>query len=140
MSPVFGLQTILGSKLPFRLEHELGKPALGESINYAHAEPRGGAVERIKRYESFVRLRRIVVAQLAEIVLAETGVNAVLIGATPELQEVLPHGIGPAEVAEAQANYPEGVRNAAIIVLIMRLVEVVTDRNLIVEQGNISLQ
>src|SRR5712664_104159 len=139
MSPVFGLQAVLGSELPLRFQYQLGEPALGESIHDAHAEPRRGAVERIKRYESFVRLRRIVVAQLAEIVLAKTGVNAVLIGAIPELGEVFLHGLRPAEVAEAQADHSERIRYTAIIVLIMPLIEVVTDRYLVVEQGNILL-
>src|SRR5260370_7486395 len=107
MSPVFGLQAVLGSDLPLRLQYELGEPALGESIHDAHAEPRRGVVERIKRYESFVRLRRIVVAQLAEIVLAKTGVNAVLIGAIPELGEVLLHALLPANAPEPQANHPD---------------------------------
>src|SRR6516164_9055743 len=66
MSPVFGLQAVLGSELPLRFQYELGEPALGESIHDAHAEPWRGAVERIPCYESLVRLRRIVVAQLAE--------------------------------------------------------------------------
>src|SRR5437899_1160098 len=140
MSPVFGLQAVLGSELPLRLQYELGEPALGESIHDAHAEPRRGAVERIKRYESFVGLRRIVVAQLAEIVLAKTGVNAVLIGAIPELGEVLLHGLRPAEVAQAQADHSERILDTAIVVLIMPLIEVVTDRYLVVEQGNILLQ
>src|SRR5260221_198968 len=140
MSPVFGFQAVLGSELPLRLQYQLGNPAMGESIHDAHAESRRGAVERIKRYESFVRLRRIVVAQLAEIVLAKTGVNAVLIGAIPELGEVLLHGLRPAEVAEAQADYSERIRDTAIAILIMFLIEVVTDRYLVVEQGNILLQ
>src|SRR5215470_61633 len=140
MSPVFGLQTVLGSELPFRLQYELGEPALGESIHDAHAESRRGAVEWIKRYESFVRLRRIVVAQLVEIVLTKAGINAVLIGALAKLGEVLRHGLRPAEVAEAQADHPERIRDTAIVVLIMSLIEVVTDRHLVVEQGNILLQ
>ena len=140
MSPVFGLQAVLGSELPLRLQHELGEPALGESIHDAHAETRRGAVERIKRDESLVRLRRVVVAQLAEIVLAKIGVNAVLIGAIPELGEVLLHGLRPAEVAEAQADDSEGIGDAAIVVLIVRLIEVVTDRYLVVEQGHVLLQ
>src|SRR6266436_5169516 len=139
MSPVFGFQAVLGSELPLRLQHQLGEPALGESIHDAHAESRRGAVERIKRYESFVRLRRIVVAQLAEIVLAKTGVNAVLIGAIPELGEVLLHGLRPAQIAEAQADHSERIRYTAIVVLIMPLIEVVTDRYLVVEQGKILL-
>src|SRR5499425_710217 len=140
MSPVFGLQTVLGSELPLRLQYELGEPALGESIHDAHAESWRSAVERIKRYESFVRLRRIVVAQLVEIVLTKAGVNAVLIGALPKLGEVLWHGVRPAEVAEAQADHSERIRDTAIVVLIMLLIEVVTDRYLVVEQGNIPLQ
>src|SRR5215471_19888350 len=140
MSPVFGLQTVLGSELPLRLQYELGEPALGESIHDAHAESRRGAVEWIKRYESFVRLRRIVVAQLVEIVLTKAGINAVLIGALPKLGEVLRHGLRPAEVAEAQADHSERIRDAAIVVLIMSLIEVVADRYLVIEQGNIPLQ
>src|SRR5437899_8710 len=140
MSPVFGLQAVLGSELALRLQYELGEPALGESIHDAHAEARRSAVERVKRYESFIRLGRIVVAQLAEIVLAKTGVNAVLIGAIPELGEVLLHGLRPAEVAKAQADHSERIRDTAIAVLIMLLIEVVTDRYLVVEQGNILLK
>src|SRR5437867_12140977 len=140
MSPVFGLQAVLGSAVPLRFQYQLGEPALGERIHDAHAEPRRGAVERIKRYERFVRLCRIVVAQLAEIVLAKTGVNAVLIGAIPELGEELLHGLRPAEVAEAQADHSERIRDTAIAVLIVFLIEVVTDRYFVVEQGNILLK
>src|SRR5262249_28298293 len=82
MSPAFGLETVLGRELPLRLQHELGEAALGESLHDAHAEPRRGTVERIKRYESFKRLRSVVVAQLGEVVLAKIAVNAVFISAT----------------------------------------------------------
>src|SRR5215831_317401 len=119
MSPVFGLQAVLGSELPLRLQYELGEPALRESIDDAHAEPWRGAVERIKRNESFVRLRRVVVSKLAEIMLTQTGVNAVLIGALPELGEVFLQSLGPAEVAEAQADHSERIRDTAIVVLIV---------------------
>src|SRR5207244_2620430 len=138
--PIFGLQAVLGGELALRLQYQPGEPALRKSINDAHAEPRRGAVEWIKRYEGFVRLRRIVIAELAEIVLTETRVNAVLIGAIPELGEVFRQGLRPAEVAEAQADHSERIRDTAIIVLIMRLIEVVTDRYLVVEQGNILSQ
>src|SRR5882757_8052420 len=139
MSPVFGLEAILEGELTLRLQYQLGEPALGTGIHDAHAEPWRGAVERIKRYETFVRLRRIVVAELAEIVLTETGINALLIGAIPELGEVFRHGLRPAEVAEAQADHPERIRNTPIVVLIMFLIEVVTDRYFVVEQANILL-
>ena len=72
--------------------------------------------------------------------LTKTGVNAVLIGAIPELGEVLRHGLRSAEVAEAQADHSKRIRDAAIVVLIVFLIEVVTDRYLVVEQGNILLQ
>src|SRR6266566_479764 len=127
MSPVFGLQAVLGGELTLRLQYQLGEPSLGEGVHDAHAEPRRGAVEWIKCYESFVRLRCIVVAELAEIMLAETGVNAVLIGSIPELGEVFRQGLRPAEVAEAQADHSERIRDTAIVVLIMFLIEVVTD-------------
>src|SRR5215467_12247273 len=140
MSPVFGLQAVVGSKLPLRLQYELGKSNLGEGIHDAHAESRRGAVQRIKNYESFVRLCRIVVAQLVEIVLTKTGVNTVLIGPIPELGEILRDGLRPSEVAEAQADHSERIRDTAIVFLIMRLIEVVTDGYLVVEHGNVLLQ
>src|SRR5215471_16340098 len=132
VSPVFGLQAVLKSELSLRLQYELGKSTLGESIHDAHAESRRGAVQRIKRYESLVRLCRVVVAQLVEIVLTKTGVNAVLIGAIPELGEILRDGVRPAEIAEAQADHSERIRDTAIIFLIMLLIEVVTDGYLVV--------
>jgi len=46
MSPVFGLQAVLGSETPASIQYQLGEPALGESIHDAHAEARRGAVER----------------------------------------------------------------------------------------------
>ncbi|MDH3285602.1 MAG: hypothetical protein OEQ13_12770, partial [Acidobacteriota bacterium] len=91
-------------------------------------------MERIERHESPVRLRRIVVAQLGQVVLAEIAVNAVLVGAIPEGGEVLPDGLRPAEVVEAQADDSIGIGDAAFVVLRVRLVEVVTDRYLVVEQ------
>ena len=140
MSPVFGLQAVLGSELPLRLQHELGEPALSEGLYHTHAEPRRGAVEGIKRNESLVRFRRVVVAQLAEVMLAKIAVNAVLIGAIPELGEVFLNGLRPAEVAEAETDDSKGISDAAIVVLIMRPIEVVTDRHLVVEQGDVLLQ
>src|SRR5260370_35569983 len=140
MSPVFGLQAVIGSELPLRLQHELGEPALSEGLYHTHAEPRRGAVEGIKRNESLVRLRRVVVAQLAEVMLAKIAVNAVLIGAIPELGEVFLNGLRPAEVAEAETDDSKGISDAAIVVLIMRPIEVVTDRHLVVEQGDVLLQ
>src|SRR5438046_9091110 len=76
MSPVFGLQAVLGSELPLRLQHELGEPALGESIHDAHAEPRRGAEAGTRRNESSVRLRRGGVAQLADGAVGHMGVYA----------------------------------------------------------------
>src|SRR4029077_537196 len=64
----------------------------------------------------------------------------VFIRAIPKLGKVLRHGLRPAEVAEAQADHSERIRDTAIVVLIMSLIEVVTDRYLVVEQGNILLQ
>src|SRR5215831_10795909 len=140
MSPVFGLQTVLGRELPLRLQHELGEAALGESLHDPHAEPRRGTVEWIKRYESFKRLRSVVVAQLGEVVLAKIAVNAVFIRATSVVGEVIPNGPRPSEVAEAQADDSKGIGDAPLLVLLVRLIEVVTGRYLIVEQGSVLLQ
>jgi hypothetical protein len=52
-------------------------------------------VERIERDESLVSLRRVVVAQLVQVVLAKIVVNAVLVGAIPELGVVLRTASGP---------------------------------------------
>src|SRR5207244_4707624 len=121
-------------------EHELGKPALGESLNNAHAETRRGAVERIEVHESLVCLRRVVVAQLGKVVLAKIAVNTILIGAAPEGGEELPNGRWSAEVAEAQADDSKGIGDATIVLLLVRLIEVVADRYLVVEQRHVLLQ
>src|SRR4029077_20611590 len=39
--PVFRLQSILGRKVPLRLQNELGESALGERFHHAHAETWG---------------------------------------------------------------------------------------------------
>src|SRR5206468_3369290 len=130
----------LGRKLPLRLQHELGEPALRESLDDPHAEARRGPVERIERYESLVRLRRVVVAQLGKVVLAKIAVNTIHIGATPESGEVLLNGRRPAEVVKAQADDSKSVGDATLLVLLVRLIEVVTDRYLVVEQRHVLLQ
>ncbi len=140
MPPVFGLQAIRGRELPLRLQHQFGESALGEGLDDAHAEMRRGAVERIERDESLERLRRVVVPQLGQVVLAEVAVDAVLVGATPEAGEVLPDGLRPAEVAEAQADDSKGIGDAALVFLFVRLIEAVTDRHLVVEQRHVLLQ
>src|SRR5262249_2910087 len=140
MSPVFGLQTVLGREFPLRLQHELGEAALGESLHDAHAEPRRGTVERIKRYESFKRLRRVVIAQLGEVMLAKIAVNAVFIRTISVAGEVISNGPRPSEVAEAQADDSKGIGDATLFVLLVRLIEVITGRYLVVEQGRVLLQ
>ena len=140
MLPVFGFQPVLGGELPLRLQHELGEPALGERLDDAHAETRRGAVERIELHESLERLGRVVVAQLGQVVLAKIAVDAVLIRAAPVFGKEVPDGRRPAEVAEAQADDPESVGDAALLVLLVRLIEVVTDRYLVVEQRHVFLQ
>ena len=101
---------------------------------------RRGAVERIERDESLERLRRIVVAQLGQVVLAKIAVDAVLVVAAPEGGEELTNGRRPAEVAEAQADDSKGIGDAAVVVLIVRLIEVIADRHLVVEQRHVPLQ
>src|SRR6266705_6867956 len=101
---------------------------------------RRGAVERIERDESLERLRRVVVPQLGQVVLPEVAVDAVLVGAAPEGGEELPKGRRPAEVAEAQTDDSKGIGDATLVVLFVRLIEVVTDRYLVVEQRHVLLQ
>src|SRR5262249_42731834 len=99
--PVFRLQSILGGKVPLRLQNKLGESTLGESLHHAHTETWGSTVERMERYESVVCLRRVIVAQFRQVVLAKVAVNAVFIGSTLGAREVLMDRVRPAEVAEA---------------------------------------
>src|SRR5262249_21024593 len=137
---VFGLQSVPGCEIPLGVQNELGKPTLGESLDDTHAETRRSAVERIERYESFEGLRRVVVAQLFQVVVAKIVVNAILVGAIPEFGVVLPNDIRPAEVAETQADDAIGIGDAAVVLLVVSLIEVITDRNLVVEQRHVLLQ
>src|SRR6185312_4526425 len=111
--PVFRLQSILGSKVPLRLQNELGESALGESLHHPHAETWSSRMVRVERYESVVRLGRVIVAQFGQVVLAKIAVNAVFIGSTLGAGEVLLHCLRPAEVAEAQADRPKSIGDAA---------------------------
>jgi hypothetical protein len=99
--PVLGLKSIHRCEFLLRLEHELRESALGEGLHHAHAETRRAAVIRVQRHESLVRLRRVVVTQLGEVVLAQIGVDAVLKALVPEFGEVLRDHRRPAEVGEA---------------------------------------
>src|SRR5262245_47146236 len=101
MAPVFRLQSVLGGKVALRLQYELGESALGESLDHAHAETRGSTVVRMERYESVVCLRRVIVAQFRQVVLAKIAVNAVFIGSSLGAGEVLLDRVRPAERAEA---------------------------------------
>src|SRR5512133_4334078 len=121
MSPVFGLQSVLGRELPLRFQHKLGEPPLGESLDDAHAETRRSTVVRIQRYESLVGPRRVVIAQLRQVVLAKIAVNAVLVGTIPEAGVVLPDGLRPAEVVEAQADDSISIGDAAFVLLLVFL-------------------
>ena len=140
MSPVFGFQSVLGRELSLRLQHELRESTLSESVDNAHAETRRIAVERIERDESLVGLGRIVVAKLLQVVLAEIAVNAVLVGAIPEVGVIVADGVRSTEVVEAQADDSISIGNAAFVLLLVRLVEVVTRRHLVVEQGHVLVQ
>src|SRR5262249_44318267 len=97
-------------------------------------------MERIKGNESLVGLRRVVVAQFAEVMLAKIGVNAILVGAVSELGEVLLYGLRPSKIAEAQTDDTKRIGDTPIVVLIVSLIEVVTDRYLVVEQGGVLLE
>src|SRR5262249_34328259 len=99
--PVFRLQSILGRKVPLRLQNQLGESALGESLYHAHTETRGSTVVRMERYESVVCLRRVIVAQFRQVVLAKIAVNAVFVRSTLRAREVLLDCVRSAEVAEA---------------------------------------
>src|SRR5205823_8417096 len=96
--------------------------------------------ERIQRYERLIGLRRIVVAKLVQVVLAKIAVNAVLVGAIPEVGVIVADGVRPAEVAEAQADDSIGIGDAAFVLLFVPLVEVVTGRYLVVEEGHVLVQ
>jgi hypothetical protein len=87
-------------------------------------------VKGVERYESLVGLGRVVISQLAEIMLAEVVVNAIFVGAISEVCVVILDGVRSAEVAEAQTDDSIGVGDAAFIFLFVRLIEVVTDRYL----------
>ncbi len=138
--PVFRLQSILGRKVPLRLQNELGESALGESLHHAHAEAWGSRMERMERYESVVCLCGVIVAQFRQIVLAKIAVNAVFIGSALGAGEVLLDRIRPAEVAEAQADGPRSIGDAAFVLFLVLLTEVVAGRHLIIEQRHVSLQ
>src|SRR5262249_82466 len=97
-------------------------------------------VERIELYESLESLCRVVVAQLVEVVVAKIVVNAVFIRTIPELGVVILGGVGPAEVTEAQADDAIGIGNASFVFFLVLLIEVITRRHFVIEQGHVVVQ
>jgi len=112
----------LERELPLRLQHELGS-RLREGLDHAHAESGANGGTGLKLHESLERLRCVVVTQLAEVVLAQVAVDAVLVGPRAELGEVIANGLRPAEVAEAQADdavtYRPTRRSVVLLVLLI---------------------
>src|SRR5256885_2544290 len=94
------------------------------ALPISHAELRRITVERIEGYERLVGLRRILVAQLGQVVLAKIAVNASFIRAFSELGVVVADGLWPTEVAEAQADNSKSVGNAAFVLLRVPLIEI----------------
>ena len=94
----------------------------------------------MERYESVVCLCRVIVAQFRQVVLAKIAVNAVFIGSTLGAGEVLLDRIRPAEVAEAQADSSKSIGDAAFVLFLVLLIEVVAGRHLVVEQRHVLLQ
>ena len=97
-------------------------------------------MQRVLRDECLVRLGGVVIAQLRQVVLAEVAVDAILVTALAIRAEVLLHGFRPAEVREAEADDVEGVGDASLVTLFVLSVEVVADRDFVIEQRDVSVQ
>jgi hypothetical protein len=94
----------------------------------------------MERYESVECLRRVIVAQFRQVVLAKIAVNAVFIGSTLGAGEVLLDRVRPAEVAEAEADRPKGIGDPAFVLSLVLLIEVVAGRHLVIEKRHVPLQ
>jgi len=139
MSPVFGLQAILGGELTLRLQYQLGNPPWVKvsTTRMLNRGARGGMDKALRKLcTSSLHRRSGACRDNARRDWSKCGPHRI----DSELGEVFRQGLRPAEVAEAQADHSERIRDTAIVVLIMFLIEVVTDRYLVVEQGNILLQ
>jgi hypothetical protein len=97
-------------------------------------------VQRVLGHERVVALRSVVIAQLRQVVLAEVAVDAILVAALALAREVLLHGFRTAEVREAEADDVERVGDAPLVAFIVLRVEVVADRDLVVEQRDVPMQ
>ena len=90
--------------------------------------------------EGLVDHRGVVVAELLEVELAELAVDAIFVATLPVLCEVRFDGLGAAEAGEAEADDPKGVGDAPLANLVLRPIEVVSDRNLVVEQRDVLVE
>ena len=87
--------------------------------------------------EGLVDRRRIVVAELFEIELAEIAIDAILVIPRSIRAEEGSDGFRAAEIGETQTDHPIGVCNSLRVRLVFGLVEVVSDRCLVVEEGDV---
>src|SRR5437762_1807010 len=97
-------------------------------------------MQRVLFNEGRVNSGCILVTPLLEIELAEILVDPILVCATAVAREILLEDFAPAEIREALADHAEGVGNATLILLFVTLVEVVADRELVIEQRDVLVQ
>jgi hypothetical protein len=76
-------------------------------------------VQRVEPDEGLVGRCSVVVAELLEVELAEVAVDAILVAPMSVRGEILLHGLRATEAGEAETDDSIGVRNPALVVLIL---------------------
>jgi hypothetical protein len=116
--PVLGVEAVATGEVFLGFHYQLAEIALGVNLHHAHAEMGRDPVEGMQLSEGTIDLGRVVVAQLAQEELAEVAVDPVFVAAVAVGGVILVDDLRSAQVGEGQAHHAEGVRHAAVIVLV----------------------
>ncbi len=138
--PVLCRQRIARREVLLRHEHELRKFTGLVDFDDPHAEVRRGAVLRVERDERLVGARGVLIAELLEVELAEVVVDEVFVAAVAVRREVRRDGVGASDVRETQTQDAESVGDASTRIFVFGLSEVVSGRDLVVEQRDVLVQ
>ena len=137
MLPVPGVQPVAGCKGLLRIHDELWKLARLIDLDDPHTEVRRNLVNWIEIDKGFVDLRGIVVAKLFEIELVKMAIDPILVVPRAVLGEEASKGFSAAQLGETEADHTIGICDSLRVGLVFCLVEVVPNRNFVVEECDV---
>ena len=138
--PVLGIDRVARREILLRLDDQPREAGLGVNVDDPHAEERRLPVVRVEIHERLVDRGRVFVTQFLEVELGQVAVDLVGVTAVAVVREILVEHLGPAEVGETQADDAERIGKTVLVALLVLGVEVVADRQAMIEHRHVAMQ